>query len=209
MRRPPRSLRPDFAGMAISPRRGPAAVRGLVLLAFVLAVGLGAMATAGPAPAPADGHGAPGGGAQIVARSDTERALFQRLVCMCPTCARPRLADCGCGFAQKERTRISRMVIEQHMTEQQVVDALVAEYGEAVLGAPEKGVSGRAWLILYGLGGLAIVGVLLVAVRWTRRRRAPGAVAATVNSPVRDAAAAAAAERRYEEQLEDELREIE
>jgi cytochrome c-type biogenesis protein CcmH/NrfF len=206
MRRVPLMVRPDFDSVArlASRRRRLHGLAGLVLLSLAA----GSAPCAWAAPPADDGHGAAAGRPQILAQSDTERALFQRLVCMCPTCARPRLADCGCGFAQQERARISRMVLEQHMTEQQVVDALVAEYGQAVLGAPVSGVSGHVWLILYGLGGLAIGAVIIVAVRWTRGRAEPDAAPATPGAPPTATTPTTGAER-YEQRLDDELREIE
>jgi cytochrome c-type biogenesis protein CcmF len=176
----------------------------LVVLAGSLAFAQGAMPP--PAPMAPLEHSAK---AVITNRSPVEQRLFRRIVCMCNTCPRLPLSECGCGYADKERTRITRM-LQEGKSEAQVLDAFLAQYGQAALGAPIAGASRYAWMILYGLGAGAIVLVVVMAVRWTRRRPGAGATAAPADgaAPPADGAAASPTDKKYEEKLDAELDEL-
>ncbi|HEY3354956.1 MAG TPA: cytochrome c-type biogenesis CcmF C-terminal domain-containing protein [Polyangia bacterium] len=173
-----------------------AVVLALLLGGAGVAVAQGAM----PPPAPLEkmDHSAK---ARITSRSPLEAQLFRRIVCMCDTCPRLPLSDCGCGFAEKERNRISRMLNVEHKTEADVIGWYMEKYGQAALGAPVEGLGRWAWLIMYGAGGGAILGVIVLALRW---RRAAAAAAAAAPA----AAAPTAGVTRYEEKLDDELRDL-
>jgi cytochrome c-type biogenesis protein CcmH/NrfF len=186
-------------------RARPSGAAAAGLLALVLAgAALAHAEPAAPMPVPATQAAPHSTKAVVVPRSAAEQHLFQRIVCMCPTCPKIPLADCGCGFAGKERTRISRL-LQEGKTEQQVLDVFLAQYGQAALGAPIAGTARWAWLIMYGLGGLAIVAVVVVAVRWTRRRSGAPA-AADAAKPA--GAAPSPTDKKYEEKLNNELDEL-
>jgi cytochrome c-type biogenesis protein CcmF len=166
--------------------------------------------------------------AEIVVRSEVEQRLLRRLVCMCSTCPRLPLSECGCGYADKERRRIAHLLNVEHKTEAEVVAAFVAQYGQAALAVPQTGLAGHAWIILYAVGALAVGAVVLVAWRWSRRRTGGGRAAAdggpgpddAPDDADADAAGKGGADRaggadgdgdgdeRYREALERELKEL-
>ena len=84
--------------------------------------------------------------AEITNRSPAEQRLFKRIVCMCDTCPRLPLSECGCGFAEKERARITRMLTVEHKSEAEVIAWFMEKYGQAALGAPVEGLGRWAWL---------------------------------------------------------------
>lgn len=88
---------------------------------------------------------------------------------VCPVCE-TTLDQSTAPVAEKMKTFI-RARIAAGDTEQQIKDALVAEFGTAVLAAPPKGGFGLlAWLLPLAalIGGAVAVAVLLRA--WSRRR---------------------------------------
>jgi cytochrome c-type biogenesis protein CcmH/NrfF len=95
--------------------------------------------------------------------------------------------------ADRERALI-KTLIAQGRTKQQVKDALVAEYGQAVLATPHGGgVDWAAWAVPAALIAALLAALAVFVPRW--RSRAPrGAVAA---APALDAADA----RRLEDDL--------
>lgn len=103
---------------------------------------------------------------------EKNRELFHNLATelRCPKCQNQNLADSNSPIAADMRREIHRMV-EEGQSEEQVVDFMVARYGDFVRYRPKRDESTwMLWygpLILIGLGGLA---VLLVS-----RRRKPAA----------------------------------
>ncbi|MGI8512214.1 MAG: cytochrome c-type biogenesis protein [Solirubrobacteraceae bacterium] len=100
---------------------------------------------------------------------------------MCPVCGTPlNLAESP--QADAERAFI-RDLIAQGKTKQEIKDALVAQYGDAVLAVPKtSGFGLTAYLVPAGLGLLALVLLALAVPRWRRRSRA-GPPAAPAISP--------------------------
>ena len=104
--------------------------------------------------------------------------IESRLNCTCGctldiyTC---RTTDFTCGVSPELHRQVVGMV-EGGMTAQEIVDAFVAEHGEAVLTAPKKeGFN----LLGYFVPGAAVLTVGAMLIWWlTRRRQAVAAVAA-------------------------------
>ena len=95
---------------------------------------------------------------------------------MCPTC-QSRLDLSHAPAAEQIRSFVQRKR-EEGWTKQQVKDALVQDFGPAVLAAPPAaGVGLVAWLVPAALviGGVGVVVVLTLL--WRRRRVAPAAPA--------------------------------
>jgi len=112
---------------------------------------------------------------------------------MCVVCNVP-LNVAESPQADRERALI-RSLIAQGRTKPQIKDALVAEYGQAVLATPHGGgVDWAAWAIPAALIAALIAALAVVVPRW--RRRGPGDAVAPAG-PSLDAADA----RRLEEDL--------
>jgi cytochrome c-type biogenesis protein CcmH/NrfF len=138
-------------------RRGPLAVL-LVVVAGVLAATAPALAAA------------------------TRTTLPQMEVqVMCVVCKTP-LAVANGPQADRERSEIRRL-IAQGKTEQQIKDALVAEYGARVLALPPSGgFNLAAYLIPIALF-LGALGALAIALpRWRRRTQVPAASSAPLSA---------------------------
>ena len=130
----------------MSPRR---AVRPVAGFALLLALVPAAVALAAPQP------------------RTTLPAMEQQV--MCVVCRTP-LAVADGPQADAERQQI-RELIAQGKSEQQIKDALVANYGPAILAAPQRSGFGLlAWWLPIGGIVLAAAAVGLAAWRWTRRR---------------------------------------
>ena len=110
---------------------------------------------------------------------------------MCVVCNVP-LNVAESPQADRERVLI-RQLIAQGKTKQQVKDALVAEYGDAVLATPHGGgVDWAAWLIPAALIAALLAALAVFVPRWRRNQ-----TAAVPAGPALDAADA----RRLEDDL--------
>jgi cytochrome c-type biogenesis protein CcmH len=91
---------------------------------------------------------------------------------MCVTCKTP-LNQSSAVQANRERTEIERL-IAQGKTKDQVIDGMVAVYGQQVLlDPPEGGLRAARW-ILPAAGAVVGLAILFVVVRrWRRRPSAP------------------------------------
>ena len=69
------------------------------------------------------------------------------------------------------RAELSRLVNDDHKTREQIVQYYLAKYGsQEPLASPiDTGFNRLAWAVPYVLGAGGLVGVGLVAVRWSRR----------------------------------------
>lgn len=103
--------------------------------------------------------------------SDAERARFHDLTkeLRCPKCQNQDIADSNSPIAADLRREIHRM-LQEGQSDQQIVDYLVARYGDFVRYKPP--LDGRTALLWYGPGALLLGGLLVVAVIVARRRRA-------------------------------------
>ena len=109
---------------------------------------------------------------------------------VCPVCE-TTLDQSDAPVAQRMKLFI-RQRIAAGDTEQQIKDALVAEFGTRVLATPSKSGFGLlAWLLPVGAVAVGAIAVGLLIVTWTRRRGPP-----TPERPL---------EPELEQRLDDEL----
>ena len=102
--------------------------------------------------------------------SDRERERFQTLVeeLRCPKCQNQNLADSNSPIAADLRDEIYRM-LEEGKSDREIVDFLVARYGDFVLYRPPvKDTTLVLWLM-----PLALLLVGLLTILWVRRRQRP------------------------------------
>jgi cytochrome c-type biogenesis protein CcmH len=93
---------------------------------------------------------------------DIERVASQ-LSCYCGTCPHLVVTQCGCGTADKIMKEVGTM-LDQGMTDKQIIQSFVDRYGNTVLSSPPKsGFNLTAYLIPFGaflLGGTVLVAFL-------------------------------------------------
>lgn len=144
-------------------------VRNAIIVALAL---VGSGLTTGQAIA----EPAPAGGAEVTGARPEPRANLADIEekVMCPVCG-TLLGLSEAPAAERQRVFIRRL-IGQGYDEQQIEDALVAEYGPQVLALPDdEGINAWAYLVpLIGLIGGAI-GVVAAVLLWRRNTaRDPG-----------------------------------
>ncbi|HEX5984469.1 MAG TPA: cytochrome c-type biogenesis protein CcmH [Solirubrobacterales bacterium] len=101
-----------------------------------------------------------------VAAEDVTLAEIEREV-MCPVCG-TLLQLAEAPQAQRQKAFVSRL-IEEGKSEQEIKDALVAEYGEEVLALPEgEGFNLSAYVVPIAAFVLAAIALAVAAVRWRR-----------------------------------------
>ncbi|MDP1568843.1 MAG: cytochrome c-type biogenesis CcmF C-terminal domain-containing protein [Vicinamibacterales bacterium] len=114
---------------------------------------------------------APATSSGLVVRSPLERAVGERIICMCGTCGRQLVGVCQCGYAAQMREEIAGLV-KSGKTEDEIVQYYIDKYGsQEPLAAPlDVGFNRLAWLFPYliGVGGIVMIGV--TARRWSRRQ---------------------------------------
>jgi len=109
---------------------------------------------------------------QMAFRSELNKTRYQNLVeeLRCPKCQNQNLADSNSGIAVDLREQVHQM-IEQGKTDQEIVDYMVARYGEFMLYRPQH--STATFLLWYGpfiLSGIGLVAFIFV-VKTSRKRR--------------------------------------
>lgn len=102
--------------------------------------------------------------------SDAERERFHDLTkeLRCPKCQNQDIADSNAPIAADLRREIHRM-LQDGQSDQQIVDYLVARYGDFVRYRPP--LNARTALLWYGPAGLLLGGLLVLGVIVVRRRR--------------------------------------
>jgi len=131
------------------------------------------------------------------ARTPAEAKLQHEIVCTCG-CGHITIAECRkdpCVTSHELRGEVAAL-IDQGKSHDEVIQAVVANHSEEVLGAPiDKGFNRLAWLFPYlaGITGAIVIG--LSAMKWTRR-------------PEPAAAAGAPIDADMAERLDDELRNL-
>ncbi|MFT2097203.1 cytochrome c-type biogenesis protein CcmH [Marinomonas sp. 2405UD66-6] len=104
--------------------------------------------------------------------SALNKTRYQSLIeeLRCPKCQNQNLADSASGIAVDLREQVHQM-IENRKTDQEIIEYMVARYGEFVLYRPQQ--SSATFLLWYGpfiLLGLGLVAFALV-LRANRRKR--------------------------------------
>ncbi|WP_374442401.1 cytochrome c-type biogenesis protein [Pseudomonas panipatensis] len=138
----------------------------------LLAVALLGLALCGVARAAIDTYEFPNEG---------ERQRFRDLTTelRCPKCQNQDIADSNAPIAADLRKQIYEQ-LQQGKSDAQIVDYMVARYGDFVLYKPP--VNERTWLLWFGPAGALLLGVIVVAVLVARRRRPASGAAATLSA---------------------------
>lgn len=93
------------------------------------------------------------------AATATLDGVATKLSCFCGTCPHLSVNVCTCSKADEIKAEIKQK-IAQGMTEQQIVNAFVAEYGQTVLSTPPKsGFNLSVWMIpflAFLVGGIVL-----------------------------------------------------
>jgi cytochrome c-type biogenesis protein CcmH/NrfF len=93
--------------------------------------------------------------------------LGHRLMCTCS--CNELLGECnhmGCPDSPRELNEL-RAAIASGLTDQQVLDAFAAKYGATVLAAPpKKGFDLVAWIAPFAVFAAALLGTILLILRW-------------------------------------------
>jgi cytochrome c-type biogenesis protein CcmH len=100
---------------------------------------------------------------------EAQRQRYRTLVeeLRCPKCQNQNIADSNAPIAMDLRAEIFRM-LEEGQSDEQIIDFLVARYGDFVLYKPP--VSSRTLLLWYGPAALLLGGFVLLGVIVLRRR---------------------------------------
>jgi len=106
--------------------------------------------------------------------SALNKTRYQSLIeeLRCPKCQNQNLADSASGIAVDLREQVHQM-IESRKTDQEIIEYMVARYGEFVLYRPQQ--SSATFLLWYGpfiLLGLGLVAFVLVLRANQRKREA-------------------------------------
>ncbi len=134
--------------------------------------------------------------APAAAQEEAFKRVTDKLVCQCG-CNYPLRAcphqDCGFSIPMQQKIRAA---LTSGLSEQQVIDQVVSQYGLALLAAPPaRGFNLTAWIMPFVglLVGLWIVRSVIVA--WRRR----GRLAAAPSGPLPE---------KYQQRIDEELRQL-
>jgi len=93
------------------------------------------------------------------AATATLDGVANKLSCFCGTCPHLSVSVCTCSKADEIKAEINQK-IAKGMTEQQIINSFVAEYGNTVLSAPPKsGFNLSVWMIpfvAFLVGGIVL-----------------------------------------------------
>jgi cytochrome c-type biogenesis protein CcmF len=133
--------------------------------------------------------------------NDAERAIFEKLRCICGGCARDLLSTCPCSaFAEPERERI-RAKMRVGETRDQIIAEYVAEHGQdSVVIPPNTGV----FRAIYAVPIVGIVAGAWGLARLLRRWRGDSTRSDTVTGTT----PAAGVRDAYDARLDDELKDL-
>ena len=109
-------------------------------------------------------------------KNEAERERYRTLVeeLRCPKCQNQNIADSNAPIAMDLREEIYRM-LEEGKSDEQIVEFLVARYGDFVRYKPP--VNAKTLALWFGPWALLLVGVGVLTVIFVRRRRDGGAAA--------------------------------
>jgi len=150
-----------------------------------------------------------GGGSSLHAgdvqmKSPQEKQLFSQLLCMCGTCDRLPLSECGCDWAASVRAELSA-----RLDAGESVDTLADEYakahGIAALNVPpSRGFLRAVWLVPLGLVILGGAGAAVIVRRWSKKETPP----APAPSPKKKDGGPPVEKDEYDARLDAELDEL-
>jgi cytochrome c-type biogenesis protein CcmH len=133
------------------------------------------------------------------AATATLDGVANKLSCFCGTCPHLAVSQCTCSKADEIKAEIKQK-IAQGMTEQQIINSFVAEYGQTVLSAPPKsGFNLSVWMIpflAFVVGGIVLFAFL------KNQQRPPEDQPPTGPSKMPDQGDA---DEEYRQRLKDEL----
>ncbi|WP_417787333.1 cytochrome c-type biogenesis protein [Stutzerimonas xanthomarina] len=106
-------------------------------------------------------------------KDEAERERYRTLVeeLRCPKCQNQNIADSNAPIAMDLRREIFRM-LEEGQSNEQIVDYLVARYGDFVRYKPP--VNSKTLVLWYGPAALLVIGFGVLAFILVRRRRGAG-----------------------------------
>ena len=126
-----------------------------------------------------------------------ETELKSELVCVCGSCSHLPLSECTCGTADNMRSQL-RTQVALGKGRDDVYQYFIDTYGsQEPLGAPIGAFNQLAWLFPMLVGGTVLVGIGVVALRWSRR-----------GSELQELPASLPADEQLEARLDDELRNL-
>ena len=126
-----------------------------------------------------------------------ETELKSELVCVCGSCSHLPLSECTCGTAENMRSQLNAQVALGKGRDE-VYEYFIDTYGsQEPLGAPIGAFNQLAWLFPMLVGGTVLVGIGVVALRWSRR-----------GSELQESPASLPADEQLEARLDDELRNL-
>jgi cytochrome c-type biogenesis protein CcmF len=152
-------------------------------------------------PVPLGAHEGDGQAASVNPKSELYASLEREIMCTCGGCRAP-MSDCpmgpSCHGLAGQREKLTKY-LEEGMTRDEVLAAFVRDHGsqEVLMRPLDEGFNRLLWLFPYMLGGTALVGVALLARRWSHRQE-------DVATPQPDTPE----DQALNERLNDELRDL-
>ncbi len=138
------------------------------------------------------------------AKKPTMEEVASKLSCYCGTCPHLVVTKCGCSTAEQIKVDVQRM-IDQGMSEKQIIQWYVDKYGETVLAAPPtKGFNLTAWAVpflAFFAGGFVLFSFLKKQQRGGERDEE----GTTATPGIQPAAPETAEDAEYRRRLEEEL----
>lgn len=105
----------------------------------------------------------------VIMHNDTERGLFEKLLCMCGGCQRLQLSNCACSWADDARAEI-RSQLAAGTDPGDIIDAYRQEHGAIAISIPsDEGLDRALWAVPLGMAALAVVGLFWLGARWRMR----------------------------------------
>ncbi|MCY1282817.1 Cytochrome c-type biogenesis protein CcmH [compost metagenome] len=113
--------------------------------------------------------------------NDAQRERFRELTTelRCPKCQNQDIADSNAPIAADLRKQIFEQ-LQQGKSNQQIVEYMVARYGEFVRYRPA--ITSRTWLLWFGPAALLLLGVIVIGAIVVRRRRPAGAASGSLSA---------------------------
>jgi cytochrome c-type biogenesis protein CcmF len=129
--------------------------------------------------------------------SAQEKQMRDEISCICGGCAHEPLSKCICGYAAQMREDL-KADLDAGKSHDQIISEWTQKYGgQQFLAMPiDRGFNRLAWIFPYLLGGVGVVGVAFVAMKWSKHPHDE----APSQKPAEDSAMSA--------RLDDELRNL-